>query len=317
MRYLQISIICLSLLLFFRPTARSAVFGRTFSLPEYVAELSHLQDLANQAVTRADAAREALDDCRGDWKVAAEGRTFAISNGWLIGKFETLAKTPTPQTRDEILTRLAAMKADAEGFQQPPADSADPHSKLSQILARAEFNRVHGPTWWDRLKYRIFSWIFRMLERFFGNSAAPTVGRVFVWTLVSAAVLAFAWFIYRTLKQNARQESIVPDVTPISAKQWRVWLQEARAAGNQGQWRDAVHLAYWGGISFLEESGTWRPDKARTPREYLRLLPAASGHRTTLSKLTRRLEVTWYGNEVADPETFSETLAQLEDLGCR
>ena len=79
----------------------------------------------------------------------------------------------------------------------------------------------------------------------------------------------------------------------------------------------AVNLAYWGGISFLEESGMWRPDQARTPREYLRLLPADSQHRATLSTLTRQLEVTWYGNQQASPDTFSETLIHLEELGCR
>jgi hypothetical protein len=61
----------------------------------------------------------------------------------------------------------------------------------------------------------------------------------------------------------------------------------------------------------------WRPDQARTPREYLRLLAADSQHRGTLTRLTRRLEVTWYGREIAGPETFAETVANLEELGCR
>jgi Domain of unknown function (DUF4129) len=317
MRILRISALCLSLVLLLPAPAEPALFGRSFSLPEYVAELSHLQDLANQSLERRDAAREAMDDCRGDWKVDTQGQTFTVANDWLIAKFEDLAKNPTSQTRDEVLARLAAMLADAQAFQQSPPDSADAHRKLSDILSRSEFNRVHGPTWWDRLEYRILKWISHLLDRFFGSSSAPTVGRVFVWTLVGLAVLALAWFTYRTLRQNARLETLMPEVLPVSAKQWRVWLQEARAAADKGLWRDAVHLAYWGGISFLEENGMWRPDKARTPREYLRLLPEQSEHRTTLSQLTRRLETTWYGNEIAGPDTFSETLTHLENLGCR
>jgi hypothetical protein len=112
-------------------------------------------------------------------------------------------------------------------------------------------------------------------------------------------------------------ETVVPAALPVSAKQWRVWLKEAHTAAAQGLWREAVHLAYWAGISFLEESGMWRPDKARTPREYLRLLPSGSEHSSTLNTLTRQLEVTWYGTQAAGPETFSETLTNLEKLGCQ
>ena len=209
------------------------------------------------------------------------------------------------------------MKANAADFQIEPADTKVAHQKLNAILAQSEFQQVHGATWWDRLKYRLGMWIYRTLSKMFGSSSAPTVGRFFVWSLVGIAVLALAYFIFRTIRQNARLESIMPDVLPVSAKQWRLWLNEAREAAAKGLWRDAVHLAYWGGISFLEESGMWRPDQARTPREYLRLLPADSQHRATLKDLTRRLEVTWYGNEIAGPETFSETVANLEELGCR
>jgi hypothetical protein len=187
---------------------------------------------------------------------------------------------------------------------------------LTEILARHEFNQVRGPTWWDRLKYRIIMWIFRVLSRFFGNSAAPTVGKVLVWALVAIAVIVVAFFVYRAMKQGTRIESVIPQVEPVSAKGWHIWLQEAQAAAARGNWREAVHLAYWAGISFLEHSGMWKPDQARTPREYLRLLPAESNVRSTLSALTRRLEETWYGNHQAQPETFIEVSKLLESLGC-
>jgi hypothetical protein len=291
--------------------------SKQFSLPEYASELDRLTTLASQAIDNPSAAREAIDDLRGDWKVDAEGQSFTVKTGWLTDQFEKLQKKPTTSVRDDIVERLGAMKANATGFQQEPADTGGVRAKLTQILARSEFHQVHDATWWDRLKFRIAMWIFRLLSRFFGSSSVPTVGRFFVWGLVTIAVLALAYFIFRTIRQNARLESIMPEVLPVSAKQWRVWMKEARAAAAKGLWRDSVHLAYWGGISFLEESGAWRPDQARTPREYLRLLPADSQHRTALSTLTRRLEVTWYGNEVAGPETFNETLSHLEGLGCR
>jgi len=297
--------------------APGARFGEAVSVPEYVSELDHLTSLANQSLENPAAVREALDDLRGDWTINAEGRTFDINTGWLTDQFEKLQKNPTAAVRHDIIERLTAMKANASGFQPPPGDTAEARVKLTQILSRSEFHQVHGATWWDRLKFRIEMWIFRLLSKFFGSASAPTVGKFFVCGLVTVAVLALAYFAFRTIRQNARLETIMPEVLPVSAKQWRVWMKEARAAAAKGLWRDAVHLAYWGGISFLEESGAWRPDQARTPREYLRLLPADSQHRTALSTLTRRLEVTWYGNELAGPETFSETISHLEELGCR
>lgn len=298
-------------------SVHAAVFGRAFSLPEYVSELDRLSNLANQVAENRSAAGDAIDELRGDWTINANGQSFNIHTGWLTDQFEKLQKDPATSVRDDILQRLSAMKADAAAFQNAPADTQTAHQKLTEILARSEFHQVHGATWWDRLKYRISMWIYRTLSQMFGSSSAPTVGRLFVWTLVGVAVLALAYFIFRTIRQNARLESIMPEVLPVSAKQWRLWLKEAREAAAKGLWRDAVHLAYWGGISFLEESGMWRPDQARTPREYLRLLPADSQHRATLKDLTRRLEVTWYGNEAAGPETFSATVANLEELGCR
>jgi hypothetical protein len=94
-------------------------------------------------------------------------------------------------------------------------------------------------------------------------------------------------------------------------------MQEARLAAEGGNWRDAIHLGYWCGISFLEAQELWRPDTARTPREYLRLLPSASEHRKTLGTLTRTFELVWYGTQEADENAFSEALAQLEKLGCQ
>lgn len=291
--------------------------ARVLSFSEYLSELDRLTALAGQTDKDSNAAATAITELRGGWKVQTNGGEFAIPTDGIFDQFEKLQKHPAREIRDGLLERLSTMKADAQAFQQTPQDSAAARASLAQILARREFNQVQGPTWFDRLKARIISWIVRMLTIAFGASSAPVVGWVLVWGLVAVAVLALAWFIYREMKRNARLETIMPEVLPVSAKQWRVWLAEAQAAAAKGLWRDAIHLAYWGGISFLEESGMWRPDQARTPREYLRLLPADSQHRTALSTLTRQLEVTWYGRQPAEAETFADTLTHLEEMGCR
>lgn len=289
--------------------------ARTFSAPQYSVELERLSSLADSIRDHPDAAERAISELRGNWKVNSEGHDFLVDTGWLIDRFE---KGPSDErARSELKSRLDQLAKEAQAFERPVENTTGSRAKLDQILARREFHQVHGPTPVDRLKYRILDWIFRLLSRLFGASSAPTAGRDLVWTLVAGAVFTLAYFVYRTLRQNARREIVIPQVKPISARGWRSWMAEAQAAASHNQWREAVHLAYWAGISFLEERRAWRPDKARTPREYLRLLPAESAHRPALSALTRQLEVTWYGNDPAGPDTFSETVTLLEDLGCR
>jgi hypothetical protein len=289
---------------------------RQLSLPQYISGLDDLSSLAIEIGTRPEAADEALANLRGGWKVVANGNTFDVRTDEILDEFERLKKKPDEQLRERLVQRIDVLREEARHYGLPPPDSTSARATLTQILARSEFHNVHGPTWFDRLKFRILTWLVRLLTRAFGSSAVPTVGRVFVWTLVGVAVLVLAYFIYRTITQNARLESFIPQVVPVSAKDWRVWMQEAQQAAAEGRWRDAVHLAYWAGISFLEASGMWRPDKARTPREYLRLLAATSEKRAPLSALTRNLELTWYANHPAGPETFTETVALLEKLGC-
>ena len=294
-----------------------AAMSHVYSLEQYVAELDHLSSLADQAGIDSSAAQQAIEQLRGGWTVNTASGSFDFSTSWLISQFEQLQPGPHPEVQEKLLARIAAMKADALAFQQPVPDVGPSRAALQKILARPEFHQVHGPTWLDRLQYKISEWLYELLSKFVGSSSVPVIGRSLVWVLVALAVLALAWLVYREIKRNARVEGLIPDVAPVSAKSWVTWLAEAQAAAAGGKWRDAVHLAFWGGISFLEASGTWRPDAARTPREYLRLLPAGNEHRPALSALTRQFEVTWYGYQPAGPDSFAETLNQLEKLGCR
>jgi hypothetical protein len=131
------------------------------------------------------------------------------------------------------------------------------------------------------------------------------------------AFLALTYWVYRSIRTTAKVETILPEPLPVSAREWRVWLADAREAARLGNWQDAIHLAYWAGISFLESQGVWRPDVARTPREYLRLMPTANEHRPVLAALTNKFERVWYAGQAADSQAFSQTLEELEKLGCR
>ena len=83
-----------------------------------------------------------------------------------------------------------------------------------------------------------------------------------------------------------------------------------RTGGTPSIWRI-------GPISSLESGGAWKPNRARTPREYLRLMGSRNPHHSPLKVLTRKFEFVWYGEHEAAEADYRETLAQLEQLGCR
>jgi hypothetical protein len=118
--------------------------------------------------------------------------------------------------------------------------------------------------------------------------------------------------------RGRRGEPAPREIVPFapSARSWHLWLAEARSLAQQQDWRNAIHMAYWAGISFLEEHGAWKPNRARTPREYLRLLGARTPKHEPLAALTRQLELVWYGYNDAAESDFNQALAELEKLGC-
>lgn len=287
------------------------------SLPEYLAELNRVSATVESPTNNSRAAAAVAKSLPAEWTVQADGQTFRISTTNLKAKLEELQRASQGDTLRALRAQIADLRTDAEAFGRDPEDRSKYHAQLASILSRNEFHDIHGPTWWDRLKQELTRALVHFLERIFGSSAFPTVSRIMVWALVAVAVVALAWWTFKVIRRNARLETILPESPPVSAKQWAVWLSEAQAAGALGRWRDAVHLAYWAGISFLEDKGAWRPDRARTPREYLRLLASSSEYRNALSGLTRQFEVVWYGYRDSGPEAFAETLSYLEKLGCR
>jgi hypothetical protein len=289
------------------------------SISDYEAELDRLSTLAANVASDPHACLDAARKLPPQWDVSDGNQTFRIDTTYIRAELEGAGLKPDGDAAGKLSNRLAALKADAEAFDQSPQDASASHAQINSILSRHEFRNVHKPrvTLMDRIKQWLGDLILRILKKLFGVSSISTIGKVTVWIIVGIAVLALAFWIYKIMKRNAGVESFMPEVIPVSAKEWSKWMAEAQAAAAAGNWREAIHLSYWAGISFLEERGMWRPDKARTPREYLRLLAPSSEYRGALSTLTREFEVIWYGYKEAGPESYSDTLAHLENLGCR
>ena len=63
--------------------------------------------------------------------------------------------------------------------------------------------------------------------------------------------------------------------TPVG-RDWRRWLREAKEAAGRGDYRAAIHAAYWAAMVRMEEMKTLPEDRSRTPRESLRLIDRGS-----------------------------------------
>jgi hypothetical protein len=292
----------------------------TFTIETYQAELDRLIAALDRLTAEPARVAELRTSLAPHWSIATASRTFETDTGWLLDElagYEDKKPDERAAVLVELRQRLQAMRLEAQASAQPSDAAA--RARLDQVLARPEFRQVEGPSALDRWKARVARFILELLDKMFSKvHAPPQAGQTFVWALIGLAAAVLAVWLYRRLRR--REAHIAPrDVLPFapSARGWRRWLADARAAAERGDWRDAVHLAYWAAISRLEESGAWVPDRARTPREYLRLLSEKNADRTVLTELTRRFEMVWYGNRPAGRGEFEAAVAGVERLQCR
>jgi hypothetical protein len=286
------------------------------TLSEYVQVLD--SSLASVRALKADPQKteEAIRNLPSAWHVEVDGRSFEVSTETVRQELGAWQRKHEDAALDSAERHLELLRDQASASEQSPPDFSSRRLALNNILSRHEFHDVHGQSWIDRLKQRIKDLLLKWIGQAISASAIPVISDIVVYGLIVIAVLCLAYWMYRSLRESTRLATIMPVAVPVSAKKWPIWMAEARAAAARADWSNAIHLAYWGGISFLEIQGAWNPDVARTPREYLRLLPAASTHQTALRSLTVRLESVWYGMRVADEEGFRQAVAELERLGC-
>jgi hypothetical protein len=283
----------------------------------YRAELDRVLEATRGATGRPADLRPLVATIPLSWHIDTGSGVFDVPTAWLRRHLQALSRKPDPGEAALVQDRLLRLRDELDAYEAAPRDTATERARLARILARPEFSRVHGPSWFDLLRQRVLVWLVAWLERIIGSSNIPAVGRVVVYALVGVALLVTAFWLYRSLKAR-RVAGVVPSQrTAPAAKDWAAWLAEAHEAAGQGAWRDGVHLAYWAAIAWLEARGAWPPDRARTPREYLRLVPADHEDRAALCSLTSTFELVWYGQQPADHRTFSTAIAHLERLGCR
>jgi Domain of unknown function (DUF4129) len=288
---------------------------------EYRLQLQDLNARVEQIKEHPEQAKQLEADLPDRVFVTDNSHQYSLSYLWLKDLLKQFRQADL-KTRNSFLQtiqkRLQILDQEAEQYEKTSADLSSARKKMDEILSRREFKRAHGPTmldiWWEKA----MRWIAKFFEKHpvYGRSSEDLL-HLLIYAVVAVALSVFAIWIKRRLDRP--KEEVQREIVPFapSAKGWRKWLADAQAATLGGDWRNGVHLAYWAGISFLEEHGAWRPDRARTPREYLRILGTRKPQYPALAALTRKFEVIWYGHRDATANDFQEILQQLERIGCK
>lgn len=219
------------------------------------------------------------------------------------------ATLPPPRTTAQLLedaqARLAQdlHQADTLAQSAPAPAHTQERAAMRQVLAGKEFRNLDEPSTRDSLLEKVGDWLNRLMESVtrFGPRAA-WVGRVIVWGFILAICVGLVWGLLQ-LERRWRLRLVPDNLSPAagaaSARDWQLWLADARSAAAQGQWREAIHFVYWASISRLESRRLWPADRARTPREYLALVAPEDPRQPGLSSLTSSFERVWYGGRPA------------------
>ena len=221
------------------------------------------------------------------------------------------------QAAEERLTQDIA-QADGAAATQPAAavDHTPERDVMKQVLSGRDFRGLEAPTARDSALEKLGAWLNGLFASFGKlQTKVAWLGPVLVWGFVLAVCVGLVLGLIqleRRWRIRLVPESDGPAVGVASARDWQLWLADARRAAAAGQWREAIHFVYWAAISRLESKRLWPADRARTPREYLSLVAAEDPRKSRLATLTRSFERTWYGGRVAGESDY-KTAEQLAD----
>lgn len=219
---------------------------------------------------------------------------------------------PPPPSTTQLLQAAQKRLADdaVQAGATPATEPGHPAQRaaLEQVMAGREFRGLERTTPGQSLAEKINNW----LNSLFAGAArlgarAPWLGHAIVIAFIVVVCVGLVWGLLqmeRRWRIRLTPDGIRPAPDAPSARDWQLWLEDARAAATAGLWREAIHFVYWAAISRMESRRLWPPDRARTPREYLALLASEDPRRAGLIALTRSFERTWYGGRVAGESDF-------------
>jgi hypothetical protein len=229
---------------------------------------------------------------------------------------------PVPPTTSELL-KAAESRLAHDLDQANTAAAASPshgleRETMKQVLAGRAFRTLEARNPRDSAVEKFGDWLNRLfLSAARLRSRSAWIGRVIVCGFILAICSGLVWGLLRLERRwrvRLTPESGPPAPGAASARDWQLWLNDARQSAAAGAWREAMHSVYWAAISRLESKRLWPADRARTPREYLALLAPDDPRRTALAALTRGFERTWYGGRPAAEADYRQAERVAEGL---
>jgi hypothetical protein len=281
-------------------------------LQSYQRELARMEQ-ASKNSAGIPGLRRSLPDV---WRVKNGDQIYSVPTKEISDALREIQNDPKKST--QLKARLKAMTDQADQLARPSA-SANPRQaeeKLKKILNHAEFQDATGPSGWDQMRARMNRWIIEHLARLFGMMhISRRTGNLIGWAILFAAIVAVFYALYRWLRKSTAAVAFHAELQP-SPSDARHWVQEALAAADRGDFREAVHSAYWASVAHLEDIRILPHDRARTPRESLRLLEQHPKEQGILQAITRSFELIWYGYRPASATEWAGTKKDLERMGC-
>lgn len=298
---------------------RSAQHPSSNSLPEltleeYRAELVRCAG----AMQQPSEISQLHDSLPPVWVVRTGEERLEVPTEAIRSQLQQLHRGNSQAAARELRSLLNGMKEEAEEMARSKgsASPAKAQATLEEILRRKEFQSARGPGATEILMSRISRWLFEKLGRVFSRLQLGTrTGDIIVWGVIALAFLALCYMACKWILgwQPVETSQPSPSASPSDARQW---IQEALAAAGRGDYRGALHCAYWGAIARLEDLGRLSRDRARTPRESLRLLESQPGDHRLLHALTGIFERVWYGYHAASETDWVGAKELLEKIGC-
>ena len=285
-----------------------------FDLRSYQRELARVEQ-ASKNPQEISELRHSLPET---WMVKDGDHVYSVPTKEISDALWQIEHNPKKAAAGQLEARLKSMQRQAEALSHPSlgANSAEAETKLKKILELGEFHDTAGPSVWDLWRARINRWIFEHIIRLLNLlHISQKTGNTIAWVVLFLAVVSLFYVVYRWLTRSSKAVDFRAEVEP-KASDARRWIQDALAAADRGDFREAVHCAYWAAVAHLEDIRMLPRDRARTPRESLRLLEQHPKEQGLLQAITRSFELIWYGYRPVSAIEWAGTKEQLEKMGC-
>ena len=160
---------------------------------------------------------------------------------------EQSARPAQPTTSEMLREAQERLKHDlvqAGGAPAEPAAHDQDREVMKQVLAGREFRDLKQPTTQDTALERLGNWLNRMfanVDKLRARSA--WVGRALIWGFSLAVGIGLAWGLMRMERRwRVRLVPFIDRPAPeaASARDWHLWIADARQAASAGLWREAI-----------------------------------------------------------------------------